>query len=175
MLHGFIALMGTLTSVGPHHPTLPIPPCSLPDGVRYLAAWPGPLVRQCPPLPQLTVRRPRPVPDRSPCLSRLIFRPFRLQPPRCHFVTVAFTCYFTAVTCRAYPPGRPLRSVGSPSHGQGFEYHTDSPRLAWPNRVHYCYGLVFRLRLLSTLPRGNAVTTVDYRPVTLAWKGLPPP
>ena len=36
------------------------------------------------------------------------------------------------------------------------------------------YGLVIRLRLLSTLPHGNAVTTFDFRPVTLAWKGLPP-
>ena len=59
----------------------------------------------------LTVRRPRPVPDRSPCLSRLTFRPFRLQPPPCHFVTVAFARYFTAVTCRVYPPGR-LSQVG---------------------------------------------------------------
>jgi hypothetical protein len=31
------------------------------------------------------------------------------------------------------------------------------------------YGLVVRLRLLSTLPLGNAVTTFDFRPVTLAW------
>ena len=30
------------------------------------------------------------------------------------------------------------------------------------------YGLVIHLRLLSTLPHGNAVTTVGYRPVTLA-------
>ena len=29
---------------------------------------------------------------------------------------------------------------------------------AWPNRVHFCLGLVFRLGLLSTPPRGNAVT-----------------
>ena len=29
-------------------------------------------------------------------------------------------------------------------------------------------------RGLSTLPHGNAVTTVDFRPVTLAWKGLAP-
>jgi len=36
------------------------------------------------------------------------------------------------------------------------------------------YGLVVRFRLLSTFPRGNAVTTVNFRPVTLAWKGLSP-
>ena len=36
------------------------------------------------------------------------------------------------------------------------------------------YGLVIRFRLLSTFPHGNAVTTVNYRPVTLAWEGLAP-
>ena len=37
-----------------------------------------------------------------------------------------------------------------------------------------CYGLVILLRLLSTLPYGNAVTYVGFRAVTLPWKGLPP-
>jgi hypothetical protein len=59
------------------------------------------------------VHRPRPAPDRSPCLSRLIFRPFRLQPPHCHFVTVALTRYFTAVTCRVYPTGQTSRVGGN--------------------------------------------------------------
>ena len=36
------------------------------------------------------------------------------------------------------------------------------------------YGLVIRLRLLSTLSRDNAVTTFDYRLVTIAWTGLAP-
>ena len=36
------------------------------------------------------------------------------------------------------------------------------------------YGLVIRLRLLSTLSRDNAVTTFDYRLVTVAWTGLSP-
>jgi hypothetical protein len=106
----------------------------------------------------LAVRRPRPVPDRSPCLSRLNFRPFRLQPPHRHFVTVALTRYFTAVTCHVYPPGRLRRSVRSPSRGQGFGHSQQPPRQAWPNRVHLRYGLVVRLRLLSTFPHGNAVT-----------------
>jgi len=45
------------------------------------------------------------------------------------------------------------------------------PRQARPNRVHLCYGLVIRLRLLSTFPHGNAVTTFDYRPVTSGLEG----
>lgn len=78
------------------------------------------------------------------------------------------------MACRVYPPGRPSRSVGSPSRGQGFAHYSEAPRLAWPKRVHLRYGLVILLRLLSTLPPGNAVTTVGFRPVTLAWKGLSP-
>ena len=58
------------------------------------------------------MRRPRPSPDRSPCLSRLTFRPLHLQPPHCHFVTVAFPRYFTAVTCRVYPPGQTVQVEG---------------------------------------------------------------
>ena len=69
---------------------------------------PGPLFTQRPPLRILTMRRPRPSPDRSPCFSRLTFRPLHLQPPHCHFVTVALTRYFTAVTCRVSPPGQTL-------------------------------------------------------------------
>ena len=71
-----------------------------------LRRGPGPLFTQRPPLRILTMRRPRPSPDRSPCLSRLTFRPLHLQPPHCHFVTVALTRYFTAVTCRVSPPGQ---------------------------------------------------------------------
>ena len=76
-----------------------------------LRRGPGPLFSQRPPLRLLTMRRPRPSPDRSPCLSRLTFRPLHLQPPHCHFVTVALTRYFTAVTCRVYPP-RQTSQVG---------------------------------------------------------------
>ena len=73
---------------------------------------PGPLFPQRPPLRILTMRRPRPSPDRSPCFSRLTFRPLHLQPPHCHFVTVALTRYFTAVTCRVYPPGQTVQVGG---------------------------------------------------------------
>ena len=77
-----------------------------------LRQGPGPLFTQRPPLRILTMRRPRPSPDRSPCLSHLTFRPLHLQPPHCHFVTVAFPRYFTAVTCRVYPPGQTLQVGG---------------------------------------------------------------
>jgi hypothetical protein len=53
-----------------------------------------------------------------------------------------------------------------PSHDQGFEHSQESPRQAWPKRVRLRYGLVIHLRLLSTLPHGNAVTIVGYRAVT---------
>ncbi len=73
---------------------------------------PGPLITQRPPLRMVTTRCPRPSPDRSPCLSRLTFPPLHLQPPHCHFVTVALTRYFTAVTCRVYPPGQTVQVEG---------------------------------------------------------------
>ena len=41
LLHGFLATTRALTSVGPHHPTLPISPCSLPAGGRYSPAGLG--------------------------------------------------------------------------------------------------------------------------------------
>jgi hypothetical protein len=60
---------------------------------------------------------------------------------------------------------------GYPAHGQGFDNHSESPRQAWPNRVHLRYGLVILLRLLSTPPFGNAVTTVGYWLITTARQG----
>jgi hypothetical protein len=167
--------MGTLTAAGPHLPTSPVSSGSFLGGVRYPTARPGPLVKQCPPLRCLSARRPRPVPGSSPCLSRLTFRPFRLQPPPCHFATVALARYVTAVACRVYPPGRPLRSKGfcrRTVKGSGTARSLPD-RLG---RIEFTlrYGLVVRLRLLSTFPCGNAVTTFDYRLVTLTWKGLPP-
>ena len=60
---------------------------------------------------------------------------------------------------------------GYPAHGQGFDNHSESPRQAWPNRVHLRYGLVILLGLLSTPPFGNAVTTIGHRLITTAWQG----
>ena len=56
--------------------------------------------------------RPRSSPDRSPGLSRLTFQPLHLHPPHCHFVTVALARYFSAVTCRVYPPGQTIQVEG---------------------------------------------------------------
>ena len=42
-----------------------------------------------------------------------------------------------------------------PSRGQGFRHRQEPPRQAWPNRVRFRYGLVVRLRLLSTFPHGK--------------------
>jgi len=160
--------MRALTSVEPLHPTSPASPRSLPYGTRCTTEGPGPLITQRPPLRMVTTRRPRPSPDRSPCFTRLTFRPFHLQPPHGHFATVAFPRDVTAVTCRVYPPGRLLGRRDMPSRDQGFGHRSEPPRQAWPNRVHVRDGLVVRLRLLSTLPHGHAVTTVDFRLITFA-------
>ncbi len=71
------------------------------------------------------------------------------------------------------PPHRPAESFRRPesglvwdvSCGQRFAHCSHAPRQAWPNRVHFRYGLFFRLRLLSTLSLENAVT-FDYEVVT---------
>ena len=73
---------------------------------------PGPLLTPRPPLRVLTMDRPRSSPDRSPGLSRLTFQPLHLQPPHCHFVTVALARYFSAVTCRVYPSGQTIQVEG---------------------------------------------------------------
>ena len=65
-------------------------------------------------------------------------------------------------------------SLETTSHRQGFADCQLAPRQGWPNQVHFRYGLVVRLRLLSTWYHYHAVTTLDFRPVTLAWKGLAP-
>ena len=86
-------------SVEPLHPTSPVSPGSSPSAI--LRRGPGPLFTQRPPL-RLTMRRPRPSPDRSPCLSRLTAAS-PSPTTACHFVTVALTRYFTAVTPRLSP------------------------------------------------------------------------
>jgi hypothetical protein len=74
------------------------------------------------------------------------FRPFRLQPPdapRHRFVTLPFSL-----------PGFPSTSVP----GLGFADHQRARHAIRPNRVHLRFGLVVHLQLLSTWPRGHAVT-----------------
>jgi hypothetical protein len=98
------------------------------------------------------------LPDSSPCLSRLTFRPFHLQPTPCHLATLGLSRYVTVAAGHVYPPGRSMGSEGVPSRGPGFTLCEKAPRLAWPNQVRLRYGLVVCLRLLSTFPHGNAVT-----------------
>jgi len=40
----------------------------------------------------------------------------------------------------------------------GFAFSQQARHDRWPNRVHLRYGLIVHLRLLSTPPRGDAVT-----------------
>jgi len=80
-------------------------PCSL-----MLGAGPGSLVSQTPSktgsLPGICVLAT----SSSPCLSRLDFGPFHLQPPHSHFATIALARYITVVACRVYPPNRRIGS-----------------------------------------------------------------
>ena len=82
------------------------------------------------------------------------------------------------------PPHRPAESFRRPESGlvwgvtcgQRFTLCSHAPRQAWPNPVirseqgHFRYGLLFRLRLLSTLIVENAVT-FDYGEVTISLIG----
>jgi hypothetical protein len=45
-------------------------------------------------------------PPRSPFLTCSTFRPFRPQPPSCHFPIAALTRYLSWMDRRVYPPGR---------------------------------------------------------------------
>jgi hypothetical protein len=116
---------------------------------------------------------PRPESDRSPCLSRLNFRPFHPQPPHNHFATIDFARYIIVVTCPCLSLDGLNESVGPTSHGQGFAVCQRTHRQVRPNQVHFRYGLVVLLRMLSTSTHVNAVT-FGFRRVTLAWRGLAP-
>jgi hypothetical protein len=107
--------MGTLTPVASLPPTSPIPPCSLPASGRYSAGGPGPLVTQRPWLRNVTAPSSASLTrDRSPCLSRLNFRPFHPQPPQYHFAMLGLACYVIVMACHVYPPGRPIGSGDLP-------------------------------------------------------------
>ncbi len=86
-----------------------------------------------------------------PAFCHRVVRSFRLQPP-----TAVPTCFWvfcvrlTGPRCR----GRPL---GAMRH-LGFASSQQARHCGRPNRVHLRYGLIVQLRLLSTPPRGDAVT-----------------
>ena len=58
----------------------------------------------------------------SPCLSRLNFRPFRLQPPYCHFATIGLSRHITLVAVRVSNPYDHKGLLGSESRGTGFAH-----------------------------------------------------
>ena len=92
----------------------PIPPCSFPSACDIpLGAWAiGQAVSLAALYYGVTVHIL--TFDRSPCLSRLNFRPFHPQPPHYHFVMIDFARYFIVMTCRVYPSGRPRGSRDLP-------------------------------------------------------------
>ena len=119
--------------------------------------------------------------DRPPCLSRLNFRTFRLQPPYCHFIALGLTRYRRLIhRCDCRTDCRSHCRLTSGHHRADCVRSKvrallgHSPTGLAESSSPYGYGLLFHLRLLSTLSRDNAVTTFGYRPVTLAWLGLPP-
>ena len=77
-----------------------------------LRRGPGPLFTQRPPLRILTMRRPRPSPDSSPCFSRLTFRPLHLQPPHCHFRHGRFDTLLHRRDLPRLSPGQTLQVGG---------------------------------------------------------------
>ena len=126
------------------------------------------------PTPQFVGDCPRPSSDRSLCLSRLTFQPFHPQPPH---LTISprssLARYVIVVTCRVYPRGDPEGQGICPSRSQGFAIYqegspTGSAESGSPFVTDWLFSSGCSPPLLLKLP----VTSVGFRPVTLAWKGL---
>jgi hypothetical protein len=86
-----------------------------------------------------------------PVFRHRTFRSFRLQPPP------VVPTYFWGFLRRAYR----TTSQRSPFWGRaylGFAFAEQARHHSRPNRVHWRYGLIVHLRLLSTPPHGDAVT-----------------
>ena len=113
----------------------------------------------------LDARLSTPLPDRSPSLARLIFRPFRPQPPSCLFPATALARYFSRTGCRVYPPGRPSGSRDLSVARSGVHHLLAGSPTGLAESGSSSYGLVFHLLLLPTSPHGDAVT-FGYRFVT---------
>ncbi len=108
----------------------------------------------------------------SPCLSRLNFRTFRLQPPHHHFACLSFSRYRVQSPCKSsHRPSDENRTDllrSSSGRGVGSGVHTFpgvSPTGLAESSSQYSYGLLVRLWLLSTLSVENAVT-IDFGAVT---------
>ena len=100
---------------------------------------------------------------RSPCLSRLNFRAFRLQPPYCHFACLGLARYRVCSPCK--PSHRPsavsgLTSRSSSGRCVGSEVRDLLARspTGLAETSSFCYGLLVLLKLLSTFSVENAVT-----------------
>jgi hypothetical protein len=88
-----------------------------------------------------------------PVLCHQTFRSFRLQPP-----PVAPTPCL-GFWRRAYrTTGFVVAPFREPVRHWGFAFDRQARHDSRPNRVHWRYGLIVHLRLLSTPPRGDAVT-----------------
>ena len=111
--------------------------------------------------------------SRSPCLSRLNFQTFRLQPPHCHFARLGLTRYslsHRASRCtvlRIAPPLGVETRLGRCVQSEVRELLRRSPTGLAESSSQYSYGLFFRFRLLSTLSHENAVT-FNYEDVTIS-------
>ena len=88
-----------------------------------------------------------------PVLCHQTFRSFRLQSP-----TVVPTDFWGFLR-RAYrTTGFVVAPFREPVRHLGFAFDRQARHDSRPNRVHLRYGLIVHLRLLSTPPRGDAVT-----------------
>jgi len=90
--------------------------------------------------------------SRSPCL-RTSSLPIIPSPTTCRRPDA-----FLGFLRRAYRTTLPWPPVSRPVRHLGFASHSQARHDGRPNRVHFCYGLIVHLRLLSTPPRGDAVT-----------------
>src|ERR1700681_4354322 len=81
------------------------------------------------------------------------FRPFRLQPP-CTPKTPLYGKIWPSLHVTLQRVWLPFAAAS----GLGFAFCQQARRHARPNRVRLCCGLVVHLLLLSTSPRGDAVT-----------------
>jgi hypothetical protein len=75
-------------------------PASL--GSRWV--WFPPVITTMKALTSASRSAERSVSGSSPCLSRLNFRAFRLQPPYCHFACLGLTRYHRSFTVQAATP-----------------------------------------------------------------------
>ena len=104
------------------------------------------------------------LPNIPPLTTLLPFRYARFSTLPCSFIVVAAALTTENIHDRIL--SRAIAHRWVVACGQRFVCCQDTPRQAWPNRVHKCYGLFFHLKLLPTLPHGNAVIAVGYRAVT---------